>query len=62
MELRHGLMEQDTKDNTSKAKSKGKVSLLGLTAQLIRGLLSRITFKDTANTSGQMVVFTQAPG
>jgi hypothetical protein len=62
MELRHGQMEQDTKDNTLRVKSKGKVSLLGLTAQLIRGLLSRITFKAMASTSGLTVVFTPALG
>ena len=62
MELRPGQMEPDTKDNTSKVKSKGKVSLLGLMDQPIRALLNRITFKAMASTSGLTVVFTRAPG
>lgn len=62
MELRPGQMEQDTKDNTSKVKSKEKVYLLGQTDQLIRALLSRTTFKAMASTSGLTVVFTPVPG
>ena len=62
MEWRHGQMEPGTKDNTSKAKSKGKVSSLGLMDQLIRELLNRITFKGMASTSGQMAVSIPEPG